>query len=168
MRAEFAASLLHEPSILFLDEPTIGLDAPSKLAVRAFVHRLNREHGVTALLTTHDMHDVQALAERVIVIGQGRVLTDGPFESLRAGVFAERRLSIEFAGPAPAFEMPGVIVRARTGQTLELAFDPAKIPAPSLIAAIATRHAVQDIHVDEPSIEEVITRFYDLHDSREA
>jgi ABC-2 type transport system ATP-binding protein len=95
MRAEFAASLLHDPEILFLDEPTIGLDAPSKLAVREFVRRLNREQGVTVLLTTHDMHDVEALAERIIVIGQGRLLTDGPFESLRAGVLAERRLHID-------------------------------------------------------------------------
>ena len=114
MRAELAAALLHDPSILFLDEPTIGLDAPSKLAVRDFVRRLNREQGVTVLLTTHDMHDVEALAERVIVIGQGRVLTDGPFESLRAGVLAERRLHIDFAGPAPEIEMPGVTVRSRT------------------------------------------------------
>ena len=99
MRAEFAAALLHDPEILFLDEPTIGLDAPSKLAVREFVRRLNREQGVTVLLTTHDMQDVEALAERVIVIGQGRLLADGPFASLRAGVLAERRLHIDFAEP---------------------------------------------------------------------
>jgi viologen exporter family transport system ATP-binding protein len=168
MRAEFAAALLHDPEILFLDEPTIGLDAPSKLAVRAFVRRLNREQGVTVLLTTHDMHDVEALAERVIVIGQGRLLADGPFESLRAGVLAERRLYIDFAGPAPELEIRGVMVRARTERSLELAFDPSKIPTPKLIAAIATEHAVEDIHVDEPAIEEVIARFYDLHDAGEA
>ncbi|MFO1162284.1 MAG: ABC transporter ATP-binding protein [Reyranellaceae bacterium] len=169
MRAEFAAALLHDPEILFLDEPTIGLDAPSKLAVRDFVRRLNREQGATVLLTTHDMHDVEALAERVIVIGQGRLLTDGPFESLRADVLAERRLYIDFAGPAPELAaMPGVTVRARTRRSLELAFDPADIPAPKLIAAIATEHAVEDIRVDEPPIEEVITRFYALHDAHEA
>jgi ABC-2 type transport system ATP-binding protein len=89
MRAEIAAALLHAPSILFLDEPTIGLDAPSKLAVRRFVKRLNRERGVTVLLTTHDMHDIDALAERVIVIGHGRVLADGTFDSLRAQIVAE-------------------------------------------------------------------------------
>src|SRR5919112_2748154 len=83
MRAEIAAALLHAPSVLFLDEPTIGLDAPSKLAVREFVKRLNRERGVTVLLTTHDMHDIDALAERVIVIGHGRVLADGTFDALR-------------------------------------------------------------------------------------
>jgi ABC-2 type transport system ATP-binding protein len=89
MRAEIAAALLHSPSILFLDEPTIGLDAPSKLAVREFVKRLNRERGVTVLLTTHDMHDIDALAERVIVIGHGRVLADGTFDSLRATIAGE-------------------------------------------------------------------------------
>lgn len=89
MRAEIAAALLHSPTILFLDEPTIGLDAPSKLAVRRFVKRLNRERGVTVLLTTHDMHDIDALAERVIVIGHGRVLADGTFDSLRAQIVAQ-------------------------------------------------------------------------------
>jgi ABC-2 type transport system ATP-binding protein len=168
MRAEFAAALLHDPTILFLDEPTIGLDAPSKLAVRDFVRRLNREQGVTVLLTTHDMHDVEALAERVIVIGQGRLLADGPFASLRAGILAERRLHIDFAGRAPELDISGVTVRARSDRSLELAFDPTDIPAPKLIAAIASEHAVEDIHVDEIAIEEVITRFYELHEAGEA
>ncbi len=93
MRAEIAAALLHEPEILFLDEPTIGLDAPSKLAVRDFVLRANRERGTTVLLTTHDMHDIEALAERVIVIGHGRVLADCAVDALRAQVVAARRLN---------------------------------------------------------------------------
>ena len=80
---EVAASLIHSPGILFLDEPTIGLDAVSKLAVRDFILRRNREHGTTVLLTTHDMQDVAALAQRVILIGRGRVLMDGSLEDIR-------------------------------------------------------------------------------------
>jgi ABC-2 type transport system ATP-binding protein len=168
MRAEIAAALLHEPQVLFLDEPTIGLDAPSKLAVRAFVKRLNKERGVTVLLTTHDMHDVEALAERVIVIGHGRVLADGAFQDLRAGVLLERRLSVEFTGPAPVLDLPGVEERSREERRLMLAFDPRAISAAALIAKIAGDHAVEDIHIEEPPIEEVIARFYDLHGAGEA
>ncbi len=113
MRCEIAASLLHEPALLFLDEPTIGLDAPSKLAVREFVGRLNRERGVTVILTTHDMHDIEALAERVIVIGAGRILADGPFEQLRAGALAERRLFVDFEGEAPDAGLAGGARRRR-------------------------------------------------------
>ncbi len=82
MRCEIAASLLHSPRILFLDEPTIGLDAPSKLAVREFIRTLNREDGVTVILTTHDMQDIEALTERIILIGKGQILLDGPIEKL--------------------------------------------------------------------------------------
>ena len=99
MRAEIASALLHEPRILFLDEPTIGLDAPSKLAVREFVKRLNRERGVTVLLTTHDMHDIDALAQRVIVIGHGRVLADGTFDALRARIASEHSSDDDAAEP---------------------------------------------------------------------
>lgn len=83
MRCEIAASLIHNPRILFLDEPTIGLDAVSKLAVRDFVKKQNREHGTTVILTTHDMQDIAALAERVILIGRGRILLDGTLEDIR-------------------------------------------------------------------------------------
>ena len=83
MRCEIAASLLHAPKLLFLDEPTIGLDAVSKLAVREFVQRLNKEHGTTVILTTHDMQDLSALAKRVILIGRGKILMDGTLDDIR-------------------------------------------------------------------------------------
>jgi len=168
MRCEIAAALLHEPPLIFLDEPTIGLDAPSKLAVREFVGQLNKTRGVTVILTTHDMHDIEALAERVIVIGAGKILADGPFEALRAGALAERRLFVDFDGEAPELTGPDVRVIARQGRQLELAFDPARIAAPALIARIVAAHPVDDIHVEEPPIEEVIARFYDLHGAGEA
>ena len=167
MRCEITAALLHEPPLVFLDEPTIGLDAHSKLAVREFVGRLNRERGVTVILTTHDMHDIEALAQRVIVIGGGTILADGKFETLRAGVLAERRLFIDFTEEAPTLDLDDVKVVKRDGRQLELAFDPRRITAPALIARIVAAHPVDDIHVEEPLIEEVIARFYDLHGAGE-
>ncbi|NLA76942.1 MAG: ATP-binding cassette domain-containing protein [Clostridiales bacterium] len=83
MRCEIAASLLHDPKVLFLDEPTIGLDAVSKLAVRDFIRKINREKGTTVILTTHDMQDIEALTERIILIGKGKILLDGSFDLLR-------------------------------------------------------------------------------------
>jgi ABC-2 type transport system ATP-binding protein len=169
MRAEIAAALLHEPDIVFLDEPTIGLDAPSKLAVRDFVRRANRERGTTVLLTTHDMHDIEALARRVIIIGHGRVLADGPVEALRAQVMAERRLVVDFAQDAELpVQVEGARVHSRDGQTLVLDFDPALTAAPALIARIAGAHAVEDIRLEGLAIEAVIARFYAMHGAGEA
>ena len=168
MRVELAAALLHEPELLFLDEPTIGLDAPSKLAVRQVIQRLNRERGVTVILTTHDMHDIEALSERVIVIGHGRVLADTSFRALRDTVLRERRLSLEFVGDAPRLDWPGVAVLSHDGPSLVLSFDPTQTSATKLIARISAEYAVSDVHVERPAIEEVIARFYDLHGAIEA
>lgn len=98
MRCELAASLLHSPSILFLDEPTIGLDAVSKLAVREFILRLNQTHGTTVILTTHDMQDIAALARRVILIGRGRILMDGTLDDLAGGAKEGQNLDEAVAG----------------------------------------------------------------------
>lgn len=86
MRCEIAASLLHEPKVLFLDEPTIGLDAVSKIAVRGFIKKMNEEHKTTVILTTHDMQDIEAIASRIILIGKGQKLMDGTLEDLRLEV----------------------------------------------------------------------------------
>ena len=85
MRCEIAASLLHSPRVLFLDEPTIGLDAVSKLAVRAFIQRLNETRRTTVILTTHDMQDIEALASRILLIGKGKILMDGTLDDIRRG-----------------------------------------------------------------------------------
>src|SRR5678810_546990 len=163
MRCEIAASMLHDPRVLFLDEPTIGLDAVAKLAVRDFVKTLNRERGVTVILTTHDMHDVEALAERVIVIGKGVILADGSLTALRRGALAERRLWVHLVRDVTAMTVPGAVVRRRQGRSVELAFDPRTTSAHQLIAQIAALFDVEDVHLEEPPIEEVIARFYAQH-----
>jgi ABC-2 type transport system ATP-binding protein len=168
MRCEIAAALLHAPSILFLDEPTIGLDAVSKLALREFVKRLNRERGVTVILTTHDMHDIEALARRVIIIGNGRILRDSSFESMRADVLGERRLLVEFARDTNAADMEGATLLSCTGRSATFSFDPKTTPARALIDRVASAHDVEDIRIEDASIEEVIARFYALHGATEA
>jgi ABC-2 type transport system ATP-binding protein len=100
MRCEIAASLLHSPKILFLDEPTIGLDAVSKIAVRDFILEQNREHKTTVILTTHDMQDIETLTKRIILIGKGKILMDGHLEDIRKQFSTSKRLTVEFNGGA--------------------------------------------------------------------
>jgi ABC-2 type transport system ATP-binding protein len=167
MRSDLAAALLHNPSILFLDEPTIGLDAVSKLAVRDFVKSLNRDHGVTVLLTTHDMDDIEALCDRIIVIGKGQILHDGALETLRAKVDNERRLIVDLDTGADAIDEPGVRTVSREGHRLTLAFDPDVMPVARLIARLASRYAIKDLVVEHAPIERVIAELYAQHDELE-
>ena len=160
MRCDLAAALLHEPQILFLDEPTIGLDAPSKLAVRAFVRRLNRERGVTVILTTHDMDEIEQLCSRVMLINHGQILCDGSLEALRQSVTRERRLIVDLADDAQAIEEPAARVLKREGSRVTLAFEPAQIGAPELIGRIAARYGVRDLFVENPPIEEIVAQLY--------
>jgi ABC-2 type transport system ATP-binding protein len=160
MRCDLAAALLHAPPILFLDEPTIGLDAVSKLAVREFVQQLNREHGVTVLLTTHDMDDIEALCTRVMVIGAGKILSDGTLAELRARVTRERWLTIDLAPGANWTDQPGTRVIRRDGNRVCLAFDPSDLPPAELIRRVTSAHAIQDLFVENPPIEQIIARLY--------
>lgn len=118
MRCEIAASLLHSPKILFLDEPTIGLDAVSKLAVREFVMRLNQEHRTTVILTTHDMQDIEALTKRIILIGRGRVLVDGTLEDMRR-LAEEHGSAAKKSDETTAADMHAVETSDQNGESLE-------------------------------------------------
>ena len=160
MRCDLAAALLHAPRLLFLDEPTIGLDAVSKLAVRDFVKRLNRERGVTVILTTHDMDDIEALCSRVIVIGQGRVLSDGTLDSLRAKVSRERRLTIDLENADETVTDPDAEIIEKEGQRVTLRFDPLQVSPAILIARLTAQHAIRDLFVQNPPIEEIIACLY--------
>ncbi len=162
MRCELVASLLHSPSLLFLDEPTIALDAVSKLAVREFIKRLNRERGVTVILTTHDMDDIQSLCTRVMVIGKGRILSDGTLDDLRKHVSKERRLVIELdnGGCLEPIRIPQVTVVSAEAHRLVLSFDPEQITPAELIGELSRAYPIKDLLVENPPIEEIIARFY--------
>lgn len=159
MRCELAGSLVHRPQLVFLDEPTIGLDAVSKLKVREFLKRQNREHGTTIILTTHDMDDIEALCSRVMVIGHGSILFDGSVEALRQRYAPERRLTIDIVG-----EPPQSVNRAESisveGSKVTILFNPVHIPVPQMIAEVTAQCSVKDLVVENLPIEEIISRMY--------
>ena len=160
MRCDLAAALLHDPALLFLDEPTIGLDAVSKLAVRDFVMRLNRERGTTVILTTHDMDDVEALCSRVMVIGRGRILMDGTVAALRSRVSPERRLVVDLENGCDSIGEREARVVRREGRRWHLGYDPARTSTAELISRIAANHGVRDLFVEDPPIEEIVAELY--------
>ena len=160
MRCDLAASLLHNPSLLFLDEPTIGLDAVAKLAVRDFIKKINQEDGTTVILTTHDMDDIEALCHRIMVIGEGQILSDSTLDELRARVSSERRLIVDLEEENTQIEFPEARLIECDGHRVRLGFDPQRVPAAELIGQITARYAVRDLFVENPPIEEIIAQLY--------
>lgn len=160
MRCELAASLLHSPQMLFLDEPTIGLDAVSKLAVREFIKKLNKERGVTVILTTHDMADIETLCSRVIVIGKGQILSDGNLKSLRDKVSKERRLILDYSEGENGFSIEGATLIKEEKNRLIIDFNPDIITPADLITTLSSKYKIKDILLENPPIEEIIAELY--------
>jgi ABC-2 type transport system ATP-binding protein len=161
MRGELVAALLHEPEVVFLDEPTIGLDVISKEAVRGFLAELNREQGTTVLLTTHDLADVERLCRRVLIIDHGRVVTDESVEGIRSRFGTDRTVIVDLEEPCPPLDIPGTTVTAVDGPRQWLRFHRDDTTAAEVIAAVTARVPVRDLTVEEPHIDAIIRRIYE-------
>lgn len=160
MRCEIAASLIHSPKILFLDEPTIGLDAISKKIVRDFIKKLNKKDNVTVILTTHDMTDIEALAKRIILIGKGKVLYDGTLKKLKDNYDYLRKITIK-TNDKLTLEKDYIVEEHKTKDTIEYVIDIRKIEISDFIKLISSKISIIDIDIDSGNIDDLIVRLYE-------
>lgn len=161
MRADIGAALLHNPDVLFLDEPTIGLDVVAKARIRQFIQQINAERQVTVVLTTHDLDDVEKLCNRVILIDDARLLFDGELATLRRMLSKERLLSVDYAEDYPDVRVPHAQITHREGTRVQYRFSPKEIRTAELIGTILQKFRIVDIAVQEPDIEELIQTVYE-------
>ncbi|WP_244162871.1 ABC transporter ATP-binding protein [Streptomyces bungoensis] len=159
MRGDIAAALLHDPEVLYLDEPTIGLDVVSKAKVRGFLRELNAERGTTVLLTTHDLQDIEQLCSRVMVIDHGRLVYDGPLAGLHEAGESERMLVVDLERELPPVRVASARVVRVEGPRQWLAFPAGQSAAP-VVAQLAAEYPLVDLSVREPDIEAVIAKMY--------
>jgi ABC-2 type transport system ATP-binding protein len=157
IRGELAAAMLHGPELLFLDEPTIGLDVLAKQRVRDFLVEINREDGVTVMLTTHDLGDIERLCSRLLVIDHGSLIWDGGIPDLKESFGGERMLIVDLEEPAPPLEVAGATVDRVEGPRQWLRF---RGSAADITARVAQAARLVDLQVQEPDIEEIVRRIY--------
>lgn len=160
MRCEIAASLLHEPEILFLDEPTIGLDAISKQLVRDFVKRINKEKKTTIILTTHDMTDIEALAKRIILIGKGKVLYDGSLQKLKNN-YANKKYINVITKDKFDIRNKGVVEKNKTKDGYNFVIDSKKINVSEFLNLISKKAQIEDVEIDNENIDNMIVNLYE-------
>jgi ABC-2 type transport system ATP-binding protein len=160
MRGDFAAAMLHDPKIVYLDEPTIGLDVVAKEAIREFIAAVNRDRGTTVILTTHDLADVERLSKRIILIDEGTVIYDGPLERLREEYGTHRTLVVNLAESYPDVQVDGTELVGREANTVRLRFNRREITAEALIRRVTERYAITDVAIIEPDIESIVRRIY--------
>jgi len=160
VRGEITGAMLHDPEILFLDEPTIGLDVIARQRVREFLLSANRERGMTVLLTSHDLTDIERLCSRILIIDRGRLIFDGDIDTLKARYGKERVLVVDLEEPGPALQLDGARVIRVEGPRQWIAFDGERLSAAQLTAAAAAQAPLRDLTVQEPEIEDVVRRIY--------
>lgn len=160
MRGELTAALLHDPEIVYLDEPTIGLDVVSKARVRDFLAQINRERGVTVLLTTHDLSDIESLCPRMLIIDHGRVIYDGGVAGIKQRFGTDRILVVDLEEVLPPLAIEGATVEKVDGPRQWLRFARAEITAAELVARVAAAAPLVDLTIEEPQIEEIVRRIY--------
>ncbi|NLT95162.1 MAG: ATP-binding cassette domain-containing protein [Clostridia bacterium] len=160
MRADIAASLLHDPAVLFLDEPTIGLDVVAKDRMRKFIREVNKERGVTVILTTHDMSDIEKLCKRMILIDKGKIMYDGELAKIKEVFGRDRILTIDFEGDVPFLEKGVQLIRSE-GNRKWLKFNLEEISTAQLLAEIAKKNEIKDFIIQEPEIDYIIRKIYE-------
>ncbi len=160
MRGELTAALLHDPALVVLDEPTIGLDVVSKHAVRDFLQTLNQERGTTILLTTHDLDDVERLCTRMMIIDHGRVIHDGSVAGFKETFGTRRTVVVDLVDEQPPLTVAGTTVTRVEGRRQWLAFDRRETTAATVVAGIASATSLEDLSVDEPDIEDLVREVY--------
>jgi ABC-2 type transport system ATP-binding protein len=160
MRCEIVAALLHGPRLLFLDEPTIGLDVTAKAAIRDFIREQSRGEGQTVLLTSHDTRDIELVCERVIVINAGRIVLDQPTDQLRRRFIARKLVTLVSQAPSLTLDLPGVTRRPSDAHTTILEVDIRETRIEAVIAAALALGGIEDVTVEDPPMEEVIHEIY--------
>ncbi|ASP76480.1 ABC transporter ATP-binding protein (plasmid) [Sinorhizobium meliloti] len=160
MRCEIVMALLHSPKILFLDEPTIGLDVVAKEQVRNFLREINCADGVTLFLTSHDMQDIESLCSRMLIVDNGKLIFDGDLPQLRDSMGAMRRLKLQFAHPVGPFEIPGLQNVAGEGLKRDFLVTRKDILLPELLALLPANLPLADLRLEDPNTDDIVRDFY--------
>src|SRR5580658_28182 len=160
MRGDFAAAMLHDPRIVYLDEPTIGLDVVAKEAIRTFIADINKRLGTTVILTTHDLADVERLCKRIVLIDRGTLIFDGAIETLRDTYGTHRTLVVQLCEPEQHVEIEGAEAELTTPTIARFRFDRRTMSAETLVRRVTERYPVSDISIEEPELESIIRRIY--------
>ncbi len=161
MKCELAGALLHKPKILFLDEPTIGLDAVTKLAVRDFIKKINKEWGTTIILTTHDMNDIEALTNKIILIGRGKILYNGSFSAIKEKYGASKTINVQFSKPYDKIELEGYEVVSHNQNTAVLKnLDSTVFHVTDFMTRINEKYEIVDFSIQSLSVDEILAELY--------